>query len=452
MDKNAELYNQYDLLLPPKFDGGYLIILLHEKIKNGFIEQPFTYQQIEETLVDISRIFRQDSVRQWARIKDNLLHYFIMNYPDEPGKYFLTDYAYNVIELMLHKLDSPYKDHPLKKSFERSFYIKIQDIRSIDDLERQFDRLFISGPKKIVADHLSALEDELKEAYLALNNILSNDNETAAVTVREFATTFKKFGSKAEDIKAAMASKDKFLRDFQLVIDNFYGILEDTKFSEDSLANQRALSDWEKAKNIFRDITDFFADVDHKITRVRRRINNASEKLSELQEHFSARANYRLQIQKMLIFLLNAGRFSEEGLVFDLPFPLKAVVFARPRLLFLRHGDFDNDRPNVVINVAPDTEYEALEKNKINTEVMEEETVRLLVQAARLQLTEERSLSIPELMQSLLDSGHGLALAYRVAAELTSTLQRDGIDIEVHRQVASLQQNEMSLWKTTIKQ
>lgn len=36
--KEQSLYTKYDLLLPSKFDGGYLIIALYEKIKNREIE------------------------------------------------------------------------------------------------------------------------------------------------------------------------------------------------------------------------------------------------------------------------------------------------------------------------------------------------------------------------------------------------------------------------------
>lgn len=36
---NKDLYIKYDLLLPSKFDGGYLIISLDEEIKFGEIEE-----------------------------------------------------------------------------------------------------------------------------------------------------------------------------------------------------------------------------------------------------------------------------------------------------------------------------------------------------------------------------------------------------------------------------
>lgn len=159
---NQELYDKYDLLLPSKFDGGYLIITIDEKIRTGDLDGFFTSKEIDDMLAEISIRFQQDSVPQWSRIKDNLLHYFIRNDAEEPGKYYLTDYAKGVLDMMRNKLENPYKNHPLKKSFESSFFLRSNEIKDIEDLERKFGRLFISGPKKVIIDHLEGLEDELQ--------------------------------------------------------------------------------------------------------------------------------------------------------------------------------------------------------------------------------------------------------------------------------------------------
>ena len=172
--KQRELYTKYDLLLPSKFDGGYLVIALYEKIKNREIEEYFTQKEINEILKNIAIDFNLDSVRQWSNIKDNLFHYFLRSHPDEPWKYYLTDYARNVVDLMINKLENPYKNHPLKKSVQDSFTIHNGEIKTIEELERKFGRIFIQGSKKIITDHLDSLEDELREAYRELNDILYN--------------------------------------------------------------------------------------------------------------------------------------------------------------------------------------------------------------------------------------------------------------------------------------
>ena len=106
---HKEVYTKYELLLPSKFDGGYLVIALYEKIKNREIEEYFTQKEINVILLDIKCEFNLDSIRPWNNIKDNLFHYFLRSHPDEPWKYYLTDYAKNVVDLMVSKIENPYK-------------------------------------------------------------------------------------------------------------------------------------------------------------------------------------------------------------------------------------------------------------------------------------------------------------------------------------------------------
>lgn len=69
--QHKDLYTKYDLLLPSKFDGGYLVIALYEKIKNREIEEYFTQKEINEILADIKAEFKLESIRPWNNIKDN---------------------------------------------------------------------------------------------------------------------------------------------------------------------------------------------------------------------------------------------------------------------------------------------------------------------------------------------------------------------------------------------
>lgn len=448
---NNKLYDHYDLLIPPKFDGGYLIIAIDEKIKAGDIEGTFTIKEIDEILFEISSRYQKDSVPQWTRIKDNLLHYFIRNHPEEPGKYYLTDYALNVIELMRNKLENPYKKHPLKKSFEGRFFIRFKEIIAIEDLEEKFGRQFIAPAKKIVTDHLEGLEDELRDAYKILNDILGNDLEDAVNQVKKFALIFRQFGEKAADITEAMRTKDKFLRDLQMVVDSFYAVIEDVKFSDDLAIKNKAIDNWRIAREIYVDIKEFFSVVDNKINIVRRQINNASEKLSELQEYFSTRSNFRLQIQKFQNFVLQVAKYEEDDVVFQSNFPLKSVVYEQEKMLYLRHNEFDNKRPNKVINIMLDTDYQQVEKNKIEKEINRQQLILHWVEKAKQQLILRKQLLLDELMNMVLAEEQDLSIAYQVSVELISVCSEDqDIHIDIKQNIITLHQNDFALWKTKI--
>lgn len=448
---SKELYTKYDLLLPSKFDGGYLVIALYEKIKNREIEEYFTQKEINEILADIKSEFNLESIRPWNNIKDNLFHYFLRSRPDEPWKYYLTDYAKNVVDLMVSKLENPYKNHPLKKSVQDSFTIRNGEINTIEELERKFGRIFIQGSKKIITDHLEALEDELREAYKELNDILRKEDEQSATSlVREFTVVFRKFGEKAEDITEAIISKDQFLGNLLNVVDHFYRKMEDDgKFNTDNV--QKSKSDWEKAQEMYTDIREFFTSVDSKVYIIRRQINYASEKLTELQEQFSARAFFRLQIKKLHRTVLESSQYTTEGTKFSNNFPLKQVVYEPVRILYPRYYEFESPKPNVIINIEVDETYERNEKQKIAKEINRQQIINQWVDKAKDILESKGQLSIDELMNSIVDKEKDLSIAYQVASSMTAyTSENSDVFIDVEQKIISLSQQNLSLWKTKI--
>lgn len=448
---NKDLYTKYDLLLPSKFDGGYLVIALYEKIKNREIEEYFTQKEINEILADIKFEFNLESIRPWNNIKDNLFHYFLRSYPDEPWKYYLTDYAKNVVDLMVSKLENPYKNHPLKKSVQDSFTIRHGDINTIEELERKFGRIFIQGSKKIITDHLEALEDQLREAYKELNDILRKEYEQSATSlVREFTIVFRKFGERAEDITEAIISKDKFLSNLLNVVDHFYRNMEDDgKFDAGNL--QKSKSDWEKAQEIYTDIREFFNSVDRKVYIIRRQINNASEKLTELQEQFSTRAFFRLQIKKLHQTVLESSQYTAEGVSFSNNFPLKQVVYEPVRMLYPRYYDFEPPKSNIIVNIEVDETYERNEKQKIAMEIHHQQIINQWVDKAKDILKNKGQLSIDELMNTIMDEEKDLSIAYQVASRMTAySSENNNVFIDVEQKIISLSQHKLSLWKTKI--
>jgi hypothetical protein len=449
--KQKKLYTKYDLLLPSKFDGGYLIIALYDKIRNREIEEYFTQKEVYEILKDIAVEFNQDSTRNWSGIKDNLFHYFLRSHPDEPWKYYLTDYAKNVVDLMINKLENPYKNHPLEKSMQDSFSLNPDEIATIEELERKYGRIFIQGSKKIITDHLEALEDELREAYKELNDILRREDEQSATSlVEEFTIVFRTFGEKAEDITEAIIFIDKFLSDLQSVVDFFYRKMEND--GKNDFGNvQRSKSDWEKAQEIYTDLKEFFNSTDRKVSIIRRQINHASKKLTELQEQFSAQAFLRLQLKKLHRTILENAEFTKDGIRLKNNFPLKQLVDEPVRILFPRYHEFQPPKPNIIVDVEVDEAYERKEKLKIEKEIHRQQIINQWVDTAQNILEHKGQVSMEELMNRIVDEEKDLSVAYQVASRMMAhTSENADVFIDVEQKLISLSKQKLSLWKTKI--
>ncbi|MDL2212743.1 hypothetical protein LJC72_02910 [Bacteroides sp. OttesenSCG-928-D19] len=397
MTKQNDIYEKYDLLLPSKFEGGYLIIALHDKIQNEEIAEQFTITDIRNILEEITRNYGEQQTPQSERILKILLHFYIRNSAKDPGKYYLTERARKLVEFLKNILENPYKNFPLKESFEKSFTIVPDEIQSISDLERKFGRLFIEGPKKIINDHLEGLEDELVEGYAELNKILDSDEKSATTMVNQFAFVFRKFGERAEDITNSVASKDKFLKGFHLIVEQFYERLESFKHAESEDEFEQLKNDYNKAGEIYQDIEAFFKTVDDKIINIQKRIHNASEKLSELHEQFTARAQLRLQIKRMLKVLLDNASYSNKGIILNDNFPLKKMVNERGVFVYPGHHDFNMSKPNIVIRIPKDDQYIQGEYLQIIKENDRQEIINQWIQKAKLIIEEHRSINLKNL-------------------------------------------------------
>ena len=261
---------------------------------------------------------------------------------------------------------------------------------------------------------------------------------------------FRKFGERAEDITEAIISKDQFLGNLLNVVDHFYRNMEDDgKFNTDNV--QKSKSDWEKAQEIYTDIREFFTSVDSKVYIIRRQINHASEKLTELQEQFSARAFFRIQIKKIHRTVLESSQYTAEGVKFNNNFPLKQVVYETVRMLYPRYYKFELPKPNIIVNVEVDETYERNEKQKIAKEINRQQIINQWVDKAKDILENKSQLSIDELMNSIMDEEKDLSIAYQVASRMTAyTSENNEVFIDVEQKIISLSQQNLSLWKTKI--
>ncbi|RNL53144.1 hypothetical protein [Pedobacter jejuensis] len=351
MLNEQDLYSKYDLLLPSRFEGGYLIILLYQRIADGEIPEFFEASDIRTLLDEIAKEY-QESSPQSERIIKRLIHYHIRSHFERPGKYFLTEFSKSTVNMLIHKLENPYKKFQLKSTFEEHFSLRLLGVRTVADLESRFGRIFIEGPKKVVNDHLQALEDELDQAYSELNTILEADLSTATEQVRLFSGVFRKFGNRADDIGNSISSKDKFLRDLLSLLDGIYAAIQSSaqpKGDEEVKHLLGLKQDYLLAKEIYQDLLHFFDMVDIKLGYIGRQILNASEKLSELHENLSSRAHFRLKLKLLFKNCLDSSQYSTEGVTFLNGFPLKSIALERLKLVHPVYYDY----VHIPINLTP---------------------------------------------------------------------------------------------------
>lgn len=447
------LYEKYDLLLPSKFEGGYLIISLYNQIKNRELAETFTTEDIRLALEEISAKYQQPKP-QSERIIKNLLHHCLRNVPDQYGRFTLTEHAYRLVELLQKKLLNPYKNFPLRESFEKYFVIRFQEIKSLTDLETKFGRDFTEPYKRIILDHMESLEEEMIQSYKQLNVILNGSLDNATVMVKDFVKTFKKFGERAEDISESIASKDGFLRKLRGRVDEFYEATQllkhpETEAEADKL--QQTQKDWRRAVEIYNDLELFFLFIDGRIAQIRKHILKASSKLSELQENFSSRSQFRLKVRRLFHFTLEAAANQDSQLNDVSSFPSKGLVQESVQLFYPVYYDFGLVQQNKLIIIRRDEAYEQQEREKIERENMRQQIITKWIDLGIERMQEEETFSVNTYIEEIMNEENDYSIAQHVAIELshwTSLQATSHLDIAYDLQL--YQKDNFFTWKMRI--
>jgi len=454
MQYNEQLFEKYDLLVPGKFDGGYLVIALYQKIKVKELDRYFSTGDIKRVLAELVDKFEASGV-QSERIIKSLLHFYLKPVPDDPGRYYLTDFAEQVIELLLLRLDSPYKHYPLKQSFSQYFSIGSLEVANIHDLNRRFGREFVGPHKRIVTHHLEALEEELDESTQQLTQILDSKEKSATVIVKNFVSVFRKFGERAEDITNALADKDQFLFSLERLVDRFYGYMQAYKsidFNEEEQELKRLKNDHSIAHAINEDLRDFFRTVDEKIDRMRGQIIYASGKLNDLQEQFSSRSNYRIKIKRLLSLALKNAELRDDEVVFTNGYPQKELVREDPRFLYPGLYDFAIPQYNEVIHISRDKEYEDKEKQLILKDIRRQQVINQWVKKGKHRLAQQDGVWLGPLIEEIMIEEKDFAIAHQVAIELTQFVSEEqNYRLNIEQQPELLTHSNVVVWKMELR-
>lgn len=295
-----ELFSDYDFLIPNRIEG-YIIIRLWQKIKSGEIQEEFSYNDIKNIVNEVTAL-TNGATPQIEKILKDLLHYFIKKPPETVSKYYLSDYAERFIQLLETKIDSPYRNFPLKKNFEKYFAIEFEEIEDFEELNRWFKQGFHDTSKRVILDHIESLQDEVESSIKKLNKILYSDELQAIEMVRLFVNEFKNFGLKAEQIREALFLKDETLKNLKKAADYFYIKIEETKHYqtiEEEKSYQELEHKWKTANQIKGEVAVFFDNINKKAIKNQRSDSFCQFKVKRIGGKFSISIAFQNQSEKV---------------------------------------------------------------------------------------------------------------------------------------------------------
>lgn len=447
-----EVYEAYDFILPPKYDGGYLLIALYQRIQTGALHEVFSTTDIKQVIADIRRI-HPSHAQQAEQIIRRLSHYIIRDEPGQPGRFRLTGHAKRLVRLLTDKIEKPYKNFPLHQTFIDRFTITANDYQSLDALRIKFDVGMVAQHKQVIYEHLETLQEELDVAHSNLEKILHNNELSPVLMAEQFAETFKAFGDRADDIASAIASKERFLQILNNVVDDFHHRLEmagNPRNEEEQENINKLMAEWEGALQIQNDLEGFFEEVQATIIRIRRQIVFADDRLTELHENFTKKSQFQINLKRLLQAALKDA-YACRGCVLFHHFPQKDLPFERLRLLYPHFYSFELPAKNALTYVTPDEAYIREQKQKLDAIIKRQKSVTSWVELCKRYLSIYGVVELHVVLNKILKKGADIQATIEVAYHFTRFAIADvRYQVWSSEPMIRLHGQNLYLWTTTI--
>lgn len=449
MNKKIDhILHEYGYLIPKKEYAG-IITLLYEKTKTKDIDEVFTYNDIELCAYQLNK----DKGIQIEKALQFLLTYFLRK-DSKPNSYFLTQYAKNFVALISDKIDSPYRNLPLKQNFEKYFQLYIEKIKNIDDLKSWFELGFNKISKNIVSEHIETLQDELNTATIDLNKILHKENIEALELVKQFSEIFRTFGTRSREIREVLNLKNLVLRNLRTINKEYYEKLD--SFTPKQRESQQkeyheAKENWKLLEKIITDVKEFFNHVDIRLDYISNQVIYASEKLDQLHDTFDNQSLLKINLKKMLrLALENTKKIDDRYILAN--FPLKKVSFEIINIIAPRVYDFELVKTNTLIHVERNIEYENTQKSIFMVDLDNQERTSIWIDNLNQKLNSGNDLELSEEFQKIMVQEGNIEVPMQVSYEILNRVSNsEHYELNIEKTLQGGAENNIKLWKTTIK-
>jgi hypothetical protein len=449
----AELYQQ----LVPSREEGLMIFWLHEKIKCGEIDSNFSIKDIQRAIEETNQFNSTNSIiPNRERLLKNLLSYFIERPADQKNRYTLTEYARKFITLVDHKINNPFKKFPLRESFKLYANFSAQDIRHINQFESWFSQGFQATTRENIFDHLEGLKADVHASVQQLNRLLYSGETPVQQMVADFSVIFTDLGEKADEIRDTLRLGNTLQLEIELVVSAFYKQPQQSKHpsTADEIAQFEELHyAYIRASEIQQEIQSFFDIVDGKLGQLRERIQYASTKLTELQDIFRYQSHFKLNLKRLLEYVLSILNSEKGELTLPAHFPHKGLPEERFKLTVMPDLEREYVQRNAVIEIPEDEDYLRHELIRVEIELNRQQRTAILVEQYKERLKQEGALDFTREFYYILDNQQDEEVAIQVGYELIQFVHENPrFQVNIEPEISELYQTKPIItWMINLK-
>ncbi len=390
-DKNQDLIDliagKFSQVLPDSREKCLVVILLHLKIRDGFLEAEFSEGDFKRTMDEVeAMIVREKPVRLERPIRE-LVGYFL-SYNRKTNTYRISQYGEDFVTLILQKVERTQSPTSLKQTFRSTLQLNDVDKESIEALAHWHENQFLATSKRTIESVLDGLEQEINVEFDALSASMNQQFEEIKPVLTEFQERFTNIRTKSDDIRETIEARQEVIETLKML---------EEKFRVNPI-------DWERFADIDSSISRFFERIDQRLAGIYQLIDQAVRKLNLLYESFRYKRAHRIRLEQFVQFLFAESNQDENGKV------------QLPSLVSMKHLVSLNTK----FNVLP-ADFELRKKAapsiwvEIDQEELQLEREKQIQQLEKRQLSDQWTSQIESLILAATDSIEVSKLLYEIA-------------------------------------
>lgn len=431
----------FDYLIPRDIETIYLLLNLYSKIENQEISEIFSQKDFEDATHEVVVMLKRERGLQKESIAKRLSqHFYTTLKAGEEYKYQLSVFAKDFIKLLLNEVSPNYENLELIHTFKRTLPIYDDDLENIDKLTYWFVHHYSSSTKFILAhtDNLQRLVDKM---VAELRMLLRPNVENPREIINQFLIIFEQLGKQTEGITKALNFK-------QDVIDKI-------KNSENNFKEKREY--WERYNKIYSEILSFFENIDSRILSINDKIQLARARLKGLYDNLRYKQQYKLRIEKFLLYLLKGSKIEKlpdgkEKIFLPSGLQKKQIPYFRDRFYYPPVIDFAEYHKIESPFSQEDEQHKArMEQEKIKQLARQENTIKWL-DTIRTEIESGKEIIFEQWMNTIVNEEQNLEVPIDVCFGLIDEYKnRDDVQMEIEKTLTVPLSSNVAIWKLKIK-
>ncbi len=442
LTKRVELFDNiaknFEFLIPKDVETIFLLLNLEAKIENKEIEDVFTQKDFEDAVDEVSVMLKRERGIQKENISKRLSQHFYSTLKiGEEYRYALTVFAKDFIKLLMNEVAPNYENLELIHTFTRTLPVQDDDVTSMDKFNYWYAHHY-SSSKKFILAHTDNLQHFVDRKVTELRTLLKPNVENPKEMITQFLIIFEQLGKQTEGVTQALNFKQ--------------GVIDKIKYSEENFKDVR--EHWEQYDRIYTEVISFFENIDNRVLIINDKIQQARTRLKSLYDNLRYKQQYKLRIEKFLLYLLRGSKVvdvpnkPDKKIVLPSTLGKKEIPYFRDKFFFPPIIDFGEYHKIESPFYQEDEEFKRLSEAEKIKQLQRQENTGKWMETLRGEIELGREVIFEQWLDKILTKEDNLEIPIDICFSLIDEYKnRDDVKLEIEKKLIMPLSTNLALWK-----